>query len=171
MSKYPQKTKINLSKYIPLSVCIFVLLLNTLYFSIYSPKVLSPIIYIFIFFFSIYNPSCFKLYHVFFLGILADLLTSCFFGLQLFNFMFISYTIYLSRSFLLRYSFVRLWIFFSSLTILMFILDNLLVFLSNHQLIPFFPQLISYFLIVCLYPLIILLCNWINKKVFGEYHD
>ncbi len=154
---------------IPAIVAFLFVLFSVLPLS-FSPttKIYLPLVFIIIYYFAVFRPSVLNVITVFFLGILTDLLLHAPFGLNAFFFVLVFFAANLGRSFLQEMSFNGLWISFSVLMLIIYILWYFVSCLIAKEWLTLPVFVFEYILLVLFCPLIMSFCCWLNIKLGYE---
>ena len=122
-------------------------------------------IFIPIFYFAIYNPKSLTVWSVFILGVISELLVQSPLGVTIFCFMLMFFMANFLRRYLLELTFLRLWIVFVVMLLIVEVVNYLLVMMSAINSVAFMPVLVEFWILILFYPFIVRLCAHIDRKI------
>ena len=124
-----------------------------------------PVALIVIFYFAIFNPHMLNGTAVFLLAVLADLLIQGPFGLLIISYVLMFFIGNFLRSYLFNLTFFKLWMVFGVCICLVEGLQYMLFCLSVGEWMSVFPNLLTCFVLILIYPFIMRLCAALSVYV------
>ena len=153
-------------RFLPFLFCLFLILSGHIPFH-FLPNYPYSVSWLFIpiFYYAIYNPKCLSSWAVFLVGLFADFLTQSPFGVMTFCYVLVFFVANLLRKYLREMNFWLLWAIFSTLLMLILLLEYGLMVLEAPFPIAFVPVLVEFCILVLTYPFLMRFCAALDRKI------
>ena len=164
MKLYP--VKLRLYQMMPLLSIIVLILFENVSFNLFgfSQSYLTNV-YAFIFFFAIFNTAVINIFTIFFLGVFTDILLIFPLGLSVFLYCFVYFVGQFNQQVLRNGSFRTQWTIYSLTMMSVFLFGLIFLRLAYSHIPHFFYLLIEFLTLICFYPIIAVICGWMNRKM------
>lgn len=114
--------------------------------------VVAPVFFLFVIYHSVETEKSLPWYLLLFFGALYDDLYYCFFGINIFLFLFIYVFFKYIQKFIFEYSLFRHWIGFAWFCIFAFVVQSILLLIQGYEFSPYF--MINYLFLFLIYPIL-----------------